>query len=368
MNRSRRALAIIALLLGAVAAQAAPTTRVGPYLQNVTQTSITVMWETSEPADSRVDYGPTAAYGRQATSAQAVKIHEVAITGLQPETRYHYRVSSGGASSEDATFDTAIRAETPFRFAVWGDSQANPDVFGSIAAAMAKAEPRLAVCVGDSVSDGDDYAQWKERLFDPAAALMRTTPVYRAIGNHEKNSHWFYDYASNPAPEDYYAFSYGNARFVIVDTQQDYAPASAQGKWLAAEFASDASQNATWLFAFFHKPPYCEGWDSPGYDGEPNVRTTLMPLLERYGVDMVFNGHAHDYERGFMNGVYYVTTGGGGGALDHWVRGFEQIAISRFVHHYCAVEIAGRTLTLRALTPGGEVLDTLTVRKRPVGG
>jgi hypothetical protein len=364
--RHRAALALTCLVLFAAAAAAAPQITAGPYLQNVTQTSITVMWETGEPADSRVDYGLTADYGQHAASAQPAKIHEVTLTGLQPETRYHYRVASTGAASDDATFDTAIQPATPFRFCVWGDSQSHPEVFGPIAAAMAKEQPRLAVCVGDSVSDGEDYAQWKERLFDPAAPLMRTAPVYVAIGNHEKNSHWFYDYLSYPAPEDYYAFTYGNSRFVIVDTQQDYAPQSAQYRWLEKELASPEAQNATWLFAFHHKPGYCEGWDSIAYDGEEDVRRHLMPLFEKYAVDLVFNGHAHDYERGFMNGVHYIISGGGGGTLDHWVRGLEHVAVSRSAHHYCTVDIAGRELTLRAITPSGELLDTITLRKRPV--
>jgi len=359
------AAAWFALLLAA-AASAAPQIRVGPYLQHVTQTSITIMWETTEAAGSRVDYGPTPAFGRSAGSAEPVTIHEVTITGLEPETRYHYRVASGDASSEPATFETAIRPDTPFRFCVWGDSQSHPEVFAPIAAAMAKEKPRLAMCVGDSVSEGDNYGQWKERLFDPAAALMRTTPVYIAIGNHENNSHWFYDYVSYPAPENYYAFSYGNARFVIVDTQQDYSAQSAQYQWLEKELASPEAQHATWLLVFHHKPAYCEGWDSIAYDGEQDARRYLMPLLEEYAVDMVFNGHAHDYERGFWNGVHTIITGGGGGTLDHWVRGIEHIAVSRFAHHYCTVDIAGRELRLRALTPEGELLDTVTLRKRPV--
>jgi predicted phosphodiesterase len=365
VRRYRAALGAACLLLVAGVAAVRPQIAAGPYLQNVTQTSITIMWETRRAVRSRVDYGATPAYGRHAAWAQPAMIHEFTITGLQPDTRYHYRVTSGGASTEDATFETAVRPETPFRFAVWGDSQANPAVFRRVARAIAAAQPRLAVSVGDLVDDGDDHAQWQSQFFDPGAALLRAAPYYSVMGNHEHNAHWYYDYASRPGPKNYYAFSYGNARFVVLDTNQDYQPDSPQYQWLVDELTSDAARGAEWRFVFFHQPPYCEDALNFAYEGEPGVRRWLVPLFEEHHVDVVFNGHTHDYERGFLRGVYYIITGGGGGSLHPWVRDVPHIALSRLAHHFCTVDVAGPTLTLRAVTPGGEVLDRLVVRKGP---
>jgi len=366
-KRLRLLLAVVGLMLAGVGASAQPQFHVGPYLQHVTQTSITIMWETTEPADSRVDYGLSAEYGSHAASPEPAKIHTVTLTGLKPDTHYFYRVTSGGLTSEGATFDTAIPADKPFRFAVYGDSRSSdPTMCRRVCEAIAKGQPRIVINVGDVVTNGSEYDQWKTQFLDPASAFSRTVPLYVAIGNHEQNAHWYYDYVSYPAPENYYAFSYGNSRFVVMDTNQDYAPNSPQYKWLVAELSSKEAQAAAWLFAFFHHPPYSEGWDNPSYDGEPLVRRHLVPLLEKCGVDMVFNGHTHDYERGFMNGVYWIITGGGGASLDHWVRGFEHIAISKYVYHYCELDVTARELTLRAVTPDGQVIDTVTVRRRPV--
>lgn len=189
--------------------------------------------------------------------------------------------------------------------------------------------------------------------------------MWIAIGNHERNSHWFYDFFSFPKPENYYAFDYGSAHFAIVDTDQPYDTDSAQYKWLEAELASDAAQKADWLFVAFHEPGYSEGWDSAGYDGSDDVRSYLMPLLEKYAVDMVFNGHTHDYERGVYNGVYYIISGGGGAPLDRFYRGFEHVVRSFYVYHYCTVDLDGPTLTLRAVAPEGQVIDEMVARKRP---
>jgi len=337
----------------------------GPYLQQVTQTTIVVMWQTDEAADSAVDYGPTDAYGSTATAPGDATIHEVTLTSLAPDTAYHYRVRSGAVKSDDSTLRTAARPGTPFRFAVYGDTQSNPDWHRRVAAGIVSAQPRIVIHCGDEVGDGNNYDSWQTEFFDPAAELMRTTPMYVAIGNHERNSHWFYDLHSYPKPEDYYSFDYGSAHFVIVDTSQDYDDKSQQYKWLEADLASDAAQKADWLFVAYHMPGYCEGWDHPGYDGEEDVRSYVMPLLEKYGVDMVFNGHAHDYERGFYRGVYYVISGGGGGALDSFRRRFGHVWTSQYVHHYCTVDIDGPRLTLQAVTPEGQVIDRLEIHKRP---
>ncbi len=354
-----------ALALGAGSSEI--SIKEGPYVQNVTLDGITVMWETNLPADSRVDYGPTGSYGSHIYDPKKVKIHEVRISGLEKETVYHYKVTSGPVSSDDSTFETAIDRSTPFRFAVYGDSRSDPESHGKVVEGIVAAKPRIVINVGDVVGNGDNYEQWGREFLQPAAKLMRSIPLYVSIGNHERNSHWFYDYLSAPEPENWYSFDYGNSHFVIIDTNQDYKPGSPQREWLEADLSSERAQKATWLFCFFHHPPYSEGWDSPGYDGEPDARRYLMPLLEKYGVDMAFSGHTHDYERGFMNGVHYIITGGGGAPLDRWYRGFEHIVISRFVYHFCTVDVNGGTLKLEAHLPDGTVFDSMTLVKRPVG-
>jgi len=337
----------------------------GPYLQHVTQTSIVVMWQTDAPSDSALDYGPGPDYGSIASGPAGATIHEITLTGLAPDTAYHYRVRSGDVRSADATLRTAVRPGTPFRFAVYGDSRSDPAAHHRVVEGMIAAKPRIVIHVGDVVGNGDNYDQWQTEFFGPAADLMREVPMYVAIGNHEHNTHWFYDLLSYPKPENYYSFDYGSAHFVIVDTNQPYDDQSAQYKWIEADLASAAAQKSDWLFVAFHHPGYSEGWDSPGYDGEEDVRTYLMPLLEKYGVDMVFNGHTHDYERGVFNGVYYIISGGGGAALDHFCRGFEHVVISRYVYHFCAVDVDGPNLTLQAITPEGEVIDRMVAHKRP---
>jgi hypothetical protein len=354
----RRALGVVALLaLSCAVAQAAVQIITGPYLQSVTQTGITVMWETSEPAASLVEFGKGGQLDRRAGHEEAVTIHEVWLEGLEPATEYSYRVVSGEAGSPVYAFKTAVLREQPFRFVVWGDNRSDPEMHHMVCEGMVAARPDIAVNVGDVVARGDDYSLWGREFFGPAAELFTRVPFWVAIGNHEGNTHWFYDFLSFPPPENYYSFDYGNSHFVVLDTNQDVSPSSAQHQWLVRDLESPASREARWRFAFYHHPPYSEGWDSPGYDGEEEVREYVAPVLEQYGVNMAFAGHTHDYERGYLNGVYHIITGGGGSALDHWYQDWPQVTVARSFYEFCTIDVQADRLLMQACHPDGTVFD-----------
>ena len=95
-----------------------------PYLQNVTPTSITVMWETTGVT---VDFGENDRFDRQASDSEARTIHEVHLTGLDPATSYSYRVRFGDQMLPPASFTTAPPPGTPnWRMVVYGDNRSNP--------------------------------------------------------------------------------------------------------------------------------------------------------------------------------------------------------------------------------------------------
>jgi hypothetical protein len=77
----------------------------GPYLQNVTLTSIVVMWETSQPSDSRVDFGPTRAYINHVHDAATTAIHQVTLPGLQANTPCYPETQRRGPGRMAAPFD-----------------------------------------------------------------------------------------------------------------------------------------------------------------------------------------------------------------------------------------------------------------------
>ena len=72
------------------------------------------------------------------------------------------------------------------------------------------------------------------------------------------------------------------------------------------------SDNIDWIIAYFHFPVFSSGY----FGNDKRLIEEMVPLLEKYDVDIVFNGHDHHYERSYKDGVYYIVTGGGGSDLD----------------------------------------------------
>lgn len=359
----------------------------GPYLQDVTQIGITIMWETSKSASARVQYGNQGALlDRTEIDENQAKIHEVRIQGLIPESYYSYKAVSETEAGEKVeseiyTFRTAPYRSTPFRFAVWGDNRTDYITCDKVAQLIAAQNPDIVINVGDVVTTGGVYAQWGTEYFIPIRHFASSVPSYIAIGNHEQQAHWFDNLVSQPGNEHWFAFSYGNSRLIILDTNRSYYSGSEQYNWLVEELDSDDFRNSEFRFAYFHHPPYSEQWDSPGYTGETGVRAFLVPLLEEYGVDIVFAGHTHDYERGkrvLENGheIYYVITGGGGAALDRVeTRDWDVIQLHKSVYHCIVVDIKGAVLDFEAVGLDGRVIDSFrkvsprgaTVKVNPAG-
>ena len=354
---------------------------VEPYLQFATQTSMTVMWHTSLEASSVVRYGPTDACNQTIEGNDSV-IHEVVLKGLEPETQYFYRVESrtpAGTSylSEPATFKTAVKRETPYAFAVISDTQGNPKVSKQIAELAWGQRPSFLLHPGDLVSTGKNRGHWLKHFFPGMRPLINHVPFYPVLGNHEQNAKHYYDYVSLPDPEYYYAFDFGNARFFMVDTNQKVDPDSLQYKWLERELSAS---KAKWKFVCHHHPPYSSDendygnlWKSnKGRHGDARVRE-LVPLYEKHGVDLVWNGHIHSYERTWRilggkavesGGPFYMITGGGGGGLETPAptRPFFQNNVRRG-HHYVMVHVNGGTLELKAFTLDDRLFDYHKIEK-----
>lgn len=333
-----------------------------PYLQNVKQDEITIMWETSKEGPSVVEYGETTKLGKKIEIPDAVTIHEVTIKGLERGKNYFYIASTGDAKGR-GKFHTDPGPGVPFKIAVWGDNRTDFFTHTKVAKAIAKAEPDLAINVGDVVTRGEEYDQWGREYFIPIKSFSGDVPTFISIGNHEENSDWYYKFVSQPGNEAWFSTDYGNAHIVIFDSNQDYKPGSEQYEWLGADLASDAAQNADWLLVFKHHPEFSEGWDAPGYSGEAALVEHLIPLYEKYGVDMVFGGHTHDYERGQLNGVIYVVSGGGGSKLDSFQQDIENMTVYAAEYQYCLLSIDGKKLKFESITPEGKILDSLELKK-----
>jgi predicted phosphodiesterase len=358
---------------------------VQPYLQFATQDSITVMCETSKPAKMRVDYAEVQPLDNKAESEGAALINTVKLKGLKTGTRYFYRVTCTDESGAEVrgflcSFQTAPAVDRAWAFAVIGDTQRNPEVTRKCADGAYSRRPDFLLHCGDVVDDGFAKHQWVKDLFEPCSRLMSHIPTFPVIGNHEKDSHWYYDYFDLPAPEYYYTFSYGNAQFFMIDSNKSLKEGSPQYQWLEKELAAS---KATWKFTCHHHPCFSSEENDYGDHergaksktftfGDMNARQ-LVPLYEKYGVDIAFNGHIHYYERTWpifemainqKKGVRYLTSGGGGGGLESAApqRTWFNLHFQR-AFHYCYAAIHDRTIVFKAYDIDGLLFDTFELTK-----
>ncbi len=358
---------------------------VQPYLQFATQDSMTVMCETSRPTKMRVDYAEVQPLENKAESEGLQLISTVKLSGLKTGTRYFYRVtctdeSGGEVRGPLSSFQTAPETDRAWAFAVIGDTQRNPEVTRKCADGAYSRRPDFLLHCGDVVDDGFAKHQWVNHLFGPCSGLMSHIPTFPVIGNHEKDSHWYYDYFALPDPEYYYTFRYGNAQFFMIDSNRPLDPGSPQYEWLEKELAAS---KATWKFTCHHHPCFSSEENDYG-DHERGAKEKtftygdtdaqkLIPLYEKHGVDIAFNGHIHYYERTWpifemavnhKQGVRYITSGGGGGGLESAApqRTWFNLHFQR-AFHYCYAAIHDRTIVFKAYDIDGLLFDTFELTK-----
>ena len=180
-------------------------------------------------------------------------------------------------------------------------------------------------------------------------------PFQSCIGNHDLGGDLFKKYFPYPFIADHYwSFNYGPAHFVIFDQyNREDNRFEKEIKWLD----KDLSQcDKEWKFILLHMP----GWSAGSHDNDKEVQNLIQPICEKYNVSFVFAGHNHYYARASVNGVYHITTGGGGAPLYQPEPGHENVVKIAQLHHFCKVEIRDKTLEINVISSKGDVIDNFT--------
>jgi len=244
------------------------------------------------------------------------RYHDLRFTGLKPDTAYVYRVRGSAGFSEWHQFRTAKATDEPFRLIYMGDTQNRILDIGSIGwrrALLQSGNPQLMLHAGDLVASRDDMVhddEWGEWTAIGSWALA-TIPQVPAAGNHEYvdvilpdggesrklGPHWPLMFAlpANGAPgvqATTYVTDYQGARFIVMDgtSALDLGTIDNQTEWLKARLAE---ARGNWKIVLFHQPIFTCA--RPG--DTPALKAAWKPLFEKYGVDLVLQGHDHCYGR-----------------------------------------------------------------------
>lgn len=314
----------------------------GPYLQLAAPTRMTIRWRTSTSVAGRVQFGTALGNLNQTVDEPAATTeHSVALTGLTPNTTYFYSIGSAAemiAGDESLTFTTPPTAGTAINTRIWvmgdaGTTGNNPSETRQKAVRDAfytwtgSRTPNLVLQLGDNAYNYGLDTEFQAGMFDIYPSMLRKTPFWSCLGNHEVYGTSPYPYFSiytlptageaggiSSGTENYYSFDYGNIHFISLDSMiSSRAANGAMAQWLQNDLASTA---ATWIICFFHHPPYTKG-SHDSDNGDPldpdpelvEMRENIVPILEAGGVDLVLSGHSHSYERSkLIDGHYGYST------------------------------------------------------------
>ncbi|HZG88167.1 phosphodiester glycosidase family protein [Paenibacillus sp.] len=311
------------------------------------------------------------------------RVHKAALTGLEPDTVYMYRVGDGlGNTSEAGTFRTSAAAGDSLKFLFFGDSQAATlDGFqrwGDVLSAATAAEPdaELLIHAGDMVDHGHEQEQWNMWFAVAQQQLMNHTLV-PLVGNHEvTGTNGTGDYLAhfnnplNGAPSakgTNFSFDIENTHFVVMNTELSLESFEEQAAWLDQDLqASDQP----WTVVLFHQGPYGSMY------ANTRVQQLWVPLFDKHGVDLVMNGHDHIYLRTYPmkggapvaegEGTRYVIGGSSGPKFYAWTpKPWQEKVYAEEKQIYTVVEIDGGKLTVVARLPNGEEVDRFDMVKMP---
>lgn len=324
--------------------------RRAPYLQVPTTDSMTIRWRT----DASVRYTSVVRYGKSpdaldlAVEAKELPRHypgvrdwQATIKPLEPDTKYYYALEADRATLCGADANHWFRTASPvgtarkLRFWLLGDSGSNrprDDDLKKVLTAEGPMDPIKVrngfrkfnagqpldgiILLGDNGYPTGTDEQYQASFFNVYADELRVTPLWPCTGNHDIDDAYKYIFTTNSkgvaggTPSNnmlYYSADIANLHLVVMDpwkqwlqvtTDEAHLPWKEQLAWLQKDLAATKQQ---WTFLVQHFPVYCQG----DYDSDTNgplkqLRERLVPLCDRFGVDLCLSGHDHTYQRSYL--------------------------------------------------------------------
>jgi len=250
------------------------------------------------------------------------------------------------------------------KFAVIGDTGTGGRAQYDVARRMVEAHSRFpfdfAIMLGDNLYGAENPSDFVDKFERPYRPLLDAgVKFYAALGNHDEPAQRFYK-PFNMDGKRYYTFSKGNVEFYVLDSTY---MSPAQVEWLQKELAAS---NARWKIAYMHHPLYSSG---ERHGSEIDLRVLIEPLFLKHGVDVVFAGHDHFYERlKPQKGIYYITQGGSAKLRRGNIRDNSALTAKGFDtdNSFIVVEIAGDNMFFETISRTGQTVDSGSIARREV--
>lgn len=248
------------------------------------------------------------------------------------------------------------------KFAVIGDNGTGDaqqyDVGKQMATARARFPFDFVIMLGDNMYGRQQPQDYVDKFERPYATLLQAGVLfYATLGNHDDQAQRFYN-RFNMGGERYYTFAKNNVRFYVFDSN---LMDPKQVSWIDATLKQPSEG---WKICYFHHPLYS---DAGRHGSDVELRVMLEPLLVQSGVDVVFSGHEHVYERiQPQKGITYFIDGSGGQLRKGDITRSPMTAAAFDQDQtFMLVEISGNEMVFQAISRSGRVVDAGVIHRRP---
>ncbi|HEY5587219.1 MAG TPA: metallophosphoesterase family protein [Ruminiclostridium sp.] len=320
------------------------------------------------------------------TNSDKREIHKVELINLIPGTEYIYRVRNdkGGFSSQ-GVFKTAEQNLQKFTFVNITDTQGTTSKDytlwkNTLDKALGKfPDARFLLHTGDMEDSGQNIYQWD--LFANAVKdELMNIPIAPVVGNHETinnnktnpNAKNFtdrfdiYKEQNTGAPAGtVYSFDYGNAHIAVMNTQSGSTNLKKQADWLLSDMSKT---HKLWKIVALHRGPYGATYDTT------DIRKAWVSVFDQLGIDLVLQGHDHNYVRSYPmknnvkvkagEGTVYV--GGNTGGVKFYprkLRPWQALDLQPYTQMYVAVTVDNHKMTIGAYDVKNKLQDSFSLEK-----
>ncbi|MEK3916613.1 S-layer homology domain-containing protein [Paenibacillus sp. FSL H7-0331] len=315
-----------------------------------------------------------------------IKFHKALVTGLEPSTKYHYRVGYEGhwsAWNEYKTADSAL--DKPVSFVYVTDSHTKGDngleAYQKLLKNAFANYPNAQFIMhgGDIVDDGKLSDEWNQ--FWKASSFYATSiPSGYTMGNHDVKGEGKEVFVKglelpNNGPENQkkyvYSFDSGEVHFTVLNSEADAVTMAKQAEWLREDIKKSDKK---WKMVMFHKPVYHT--ESGRSELIEDSRTYFAPILEELEVDLVLVGHDHVYSRTYPmkkgkpllngeRGTVYLDGGASGWKFyDGTKYAYLDFMFDDDVPVYSAIQVSHDKISIQAHTVNGDMFDNYSIEKK----
>ena len=313
----------------------------GPWVHNVSETGFTLMWVGESPSLDYVEVAPDdgtafesceraryyeSSFGKRLTEP----FHHVRIEGLQPGTRYRYRITGKVVKDDSNAYRTTYGPEHQIfgkvgkgrpayvirtldaaadtcRFSMVNDIHFDDARFKALTDPVDLQKTDFLVLNGDIVSYATSIDTVIKHSVKPVASLSSRMPMVFVRGNHEgrgHDSHRVYELYPTSTGEFYYSFRQGPAAFLVLDAGEDKpdnncgysgtadydAYRARELEWLREAVKDPAFRSAPVKICLIHVPTFN---DRDSWYSQKWITRHFLPVLQEAGIDLMLSGHHH---------------------------------------------------------------------------